>query len=345
MKRIITSGCVVVLLLGFIGTTVLGQHSNEQQPVTATTSVPDLIAKGKAQYKSSLYKSALESFEAALQQAPANDEVLSLAAITAFKLDMQDKAREYYSRRASLPNQKPSIKAYCNYSIALSNWRDAHDTAVIFGILANGKISLNDEKRGIVNERLNAGFERVMTDASSANSFPQILNVKNLLHAEAALTAKEENMAAMHRKVSLDSLRKAIELSRTSNAARQTDDFSKPTVRVSEYRGLVDGVEQFDDPMLKSITGGRPIKKANPTLPGYLPANETPEVEPNPDLVKVEVLISTTGDVVFARPVTGRPEFGGPAVFAARKWKFEPALFENYPVQISSVIVFDRRKK
>jgi TonB family protein len=62
-----------------------------------------------------------------------------------------------------------------------------------------------------------------------------------------------------------------------------------------------------------------------------------------PGIVKVEVLISAAGDVVFAHVVDGRHDLNGSAVMAAREWKFEPAKFEGKPVQVSGVITFDMK--
>ena len=63
----------------------------------------------------------------------------------------------------------------------------------------------------------------------------------------------------------------------------------------------------------------------------------------SPGTVKVEVLVSKTGDVVFAHVVTGRDDLNGAAVLAARRWKFAPATFDGTPVQLSGVITFDMR--
>jgi TonB family protein len=62
-----------------------------------------------------------------------------------------------------------------------------------------------------------------------------------------------------------------------------------------------------------------------------------------PGKVKVEVLISTSGEVVFAHVVQGRSDLNGEAVMAARKWKFKPATFAGQPVQLSGVITFDMK--
>jgi TonB family protein len=62
-----------------------------------------------------------------------------------------------------------------------------------------------------------------------------------------------------------------------------------------------------------------------------------------PGKVKVEVLISATGEVVFGHIVDGRPDLNGAAILAARAWKFEPAKFEGKQVQVSGMITFDMK--
>src|ERR1700741_2385044 len=58
-------------------------------------SVAQLIAQGKALYRAQRLKPALAKFEAALKLDPENDEALSLAAVTAFRLDLQPQSRDY----------------------------------------------------------------------------------------------------------------------------------------------------------------------------------------------------------------------------------------------------------
>jgi Flp pilus assembly protein TadD len=62
-------------------------------------SVAQLIAQGKALYRAQRLKPALAKFEAALKLDPENDEALSLAAVTAFRLDLQPQSRDYFVRR------------------------------------------------------------------------------------------------------------------------------------------------------------------------------------------------------------------------------------------------------
>ena len=58
-----------------------------------------LIEQGKALYRAQRLKPALAKFEAALKLEPENDEALSLAAVTAFRLDLQPQSRDYFVRR------------------------------------------------------------------------------------------------------------------------------------------------------------------------------------------------------------------------------------------------------
>ena len=59
--------------------------------------------------------------------------------------------------------------------------------------------------------------------------------------------------------------------------------------------------------------------------------------------MKVEVLISTTGEVVFAHVVDGRADLNGAAILAARGWRFAPPRFEKTPIQVSGIITFDMK--
>ena len=121
------------------------------------------------------------------------------------------------------------------------------------------------------------------------------------------------------------------------------------------------------DEMLKVIEGGRPIKRKSPAFPALRASkNKDAASDPSstgvtdkggaysigsgrgaltaayaPGTVKVEVLVSLTGDVVFAHVVDGRDDLNGAAILAARGWKFSPAKLDGSPVQVSGVITFD----
>ncbi|HMV51965.1 MAG TPA: energy transducer TonB, partial [Blastocatellia bacterium] len=62
-----------------------------------------------------------------------------------------------------------------------------------------------------------------------------------------------------------------------------------------------------------------------------------------PGKVKVEVLVSTDGKVIFTHVVDGRSDLNGAAIVAARSWTFEPAMLDGQPVQVSGVITFDMK--
>jgi TonB family protein len=121
--------------------------------------------------------------------------------------------------------------------------------------------------------------------------------------------------------------------------------------------------------MMKLIEGGRPVKRTQALFPSVRPPRPgAGQGDPSakgvtaeggayslgagrgaltaayaPGRVKIEVLISTAGEVVFAHVVDGRSDLNGAAILAARGWKFEPAKFEGKPVQVSGVITFDMK--
>ncbi|HEX2490371.1 MAG TPA: energy transducer TonB [Blastocatellia bacterium] len=335
-------------------------------------SVSQLIAQGKALYRAQRLKPALAKFEAALKLDPENDEALSLAAVTAFRLDLQPQSRDYFVRRADLKGQKDSVKAFSYYRVALTYWREAHDLVAKFvGIKGNKVVVTTPElNREDIRSGINKGLEYSDKALAILDNFTEAHNVKNLLHAEAALSADSEGMADAHRRQSLGSLRRAIELSRAPAGAKGGDvaDFSLPTIRVSEFAHTNEEESKIEDPMKTLITGGRPVKRTQATFPGARPAKAANQDDPSakgvtkdggayslgagrgaltaayaPGIVKVEVLVSSAGDVVFAHVVEGRSDLNGEAILAARAWKFEPAKFEGKQVQVSGMITFDMK--
>src|SRR5262249_875608 len=125
---------------------------------------------------------------------------------------------------------------------------------------------------------------------------------------------------------------------------------------------------KIEDPMKKLITGGKPIKRMEAIFPSARPAKSSNQKDPSvkgvtadggayslgtgrgaltaaysPGIVKVEVLISATGEVVFGHFIEGRSDLNGAAILASRAWKFEPAKFEGKQVQVSGVITFDMK--
>src|SRR5262245_24222386 len=335
-------------------------------------SAAQLIEQGKAQYRAQRLKPALAKFEAALKLEPENDEALSLAAVTAFRLDLQSQSRAYFLRRANLKGQKDSVKAFSYYRVALSYWREAHDLVAKFVEIKENKIVVTTPEQNRLNIKfgVNNGLDYADRALTILDNFAEDQNVKNLLHAKAALSAESEEVSIEHRRQSVECLRRAIELSKSPAGAKggEVADFSLPTIRVSEFAQTDEEEGKIEDPMKALITGGRPVKRTQAIFPGARPAKAGNQDDPSakgvtkdggayslgagrgaltaayaPGIVKVEVLISSAGDVVFAHVVDGRSDLNGEAILAARAWKFEPAKFDGKPVQVSAVITFDRK--
>ena len=334
--------------------------------------VAQLIEQGKALYRAQRLKPALAKFEAALKLGPENDEALSFAAVTAFRLDLQSQSRAYFLRRANLKGQRDSVKAFSYYRVALSYWREVHDLVAKFVGLKENKVVVTTPEQNRVNIRfgINNGLEYADKALAILDNFAEAQNVKNLLHAEAALSADSEEMADEQRRQSVECLRRAIELTKSPSGAKGGDvaDFSLPTIRVSEFAHTDEEEGKIEDPMKALITGGRPVKRTQAIFPGARPAKAGNQDDPSakgvtkdggayslgagrgaltaayaPGIVKVEVLVSSAGDVVFAHVVDGRSDLNGEAILAARAWKFEPAKFEGKQVQVSGVITFDMK--
>jgi hypothetical protein len=344
-----------------------------QKPSTGAKSnqpAAQLVEQGKRLYLAQQFKLALAKFEAALKLAPENDEALSLAAVTAFRLDLQAQSREYFIRRANLAGQKDSVKAFSYYRAALTCWREVHDLVAKFVEIKENKIlaPIPDQNRAEIQSGIKTGLEYADKALAILDNFAEAENVKNLLHAEAALSANSEEMAGAHRRQSIESLSRAIELSRSiaGSKGRDVADFSMPTIRVSEFAHTDEEEDKIEDPMKALIAGGRPVKRTHAIFPGVRPARSGNQDDPSakgvtkdggayslgsgrgaltaayaPGTVKVEVLVSVTGDVVFAHVVDGRSDLNGEAILAARAWKFEPAKFEGKQIQISGMITFE----
>ena len=343
---------------------------NQAAGAKSNLAVAQLIEQGKALYRAQRLKPALAKFEAALKLEPENDEALSLAAVTAFRLDLQPQSRDYFVRRANLKGQKDSVKAFSYYRVALTYWREVHDLVAKFVGIKENKIVVTtpEQNREDIRSGINNGLEYADKALAILDNFAEAHNVKNLLHAEAALSADSEEMAGAHRRQSVESLRRAIELSKSPAGAKGGDvaDFSLPTIRVSEFAHTDEEEGKIEDPMKTLITGGRPVKRTQAIFPGARPAKAGNQDDPSakgvtkdggayslgagrgaltaayaPGIVKVEVLVSSAGDVVFAHVVDGRSDLNGEAILAARAWKFEPAKFEGKQVQVSGMITFD----
>jgi tetratricopeptide (TPR) repeat protein len=352
----------------------MGSYSSirAQKPAAgakSNQSAAQLVAQGKKLYLAQQFKPALAKFEAALKLEPENDEALSLAAVTAFRLDLQAQSRDYFIRRANLAGQKDSIKAFSYYRAALTYWREVHDLVAKFIEIKENKVlaPIPDQNRAEIQSGIKNGLEYAGKALAILDNFAEAENVKNLLHAEAALSADSEEMAGAHRRQSIESLSRAIELSGSIAGSKGSDvaDFSAPTIRVSEFAHTDEEEDKIEDPMKALIAGGRPVKRTQAIFPGVRPAksgNQDPSAKGvtkdggayslgsgrgaltaayAPGTVKVEVLVSVTGDVVFAHVVDGRSDLNGEAILAARAWKFEPAKFEGKQVQVSGMITFE----
>ena len=342
-----------------------------KSPSPTPANPTSLIAQGKELYRKARYKQALQKFEAALKGEPASDEALGLAADTAFRLEIQDRARELFLARADLPGQKESVRAFCYYSTALTYWRQTHAIVAASCLLKDGKLDcpVPENQKADLNTKITGGLNYADRTLSIAANNAGAHNVVNLLNSEAALAATVQAESDESKQRAVAALRKAIAVVRESPSAggapRATFDF--PTVRVGE---IPSGDEIFliadSSPAIK---GGTPITKVAPVFPSV--GSRQPTTAPGdssstgvtkgggayslgsgrgaltaaytPGTVKVEVLVSTTGDVVFARIVKGRHDLDGAAIIAAKKWKFAPATFEGTPVQMSGVITFDMK--
>ena len=336
----------------------------------ASPSVAQIIEQGKAHYRAQRFKPALSKFEAALKLEPNNDEALGLAAVTAFRLDNQPESRSYFIRRANLSGQKDSVKAFSFYRVALTYWREVHDLVAKSAELKAGKVvvSIPEANQAEIRSGIESGLDYAGKALAIMKNFAEAHNIRNLLHAEAAMAAKDEKDAREHRKQSLESLRKAMELSKAPAKEGDLADFSLPTIRVSEFAHTDEEEAKTDDPMKKLITGGKPLARTEAVFPSAKPSKSTSKKDPTakgvtanggayslgtgrgaltaaytPGNVKVEVLISATGDVVFGHVVEGRSDLNGAAIMAARAWKFQPAKFEGKQVQVSGVITFEMK--
>jgi tetratricopeptide (TPR) repeat protein len=343
-------------------------------PEKAPPSVSDLLTQGKAMYRASKYKPALVKFEEALKLEPENDEALGLAAVTAYRLDNQTLSREFFLRRAELRGQKDSVKAYSYYRAALSHWRQVHDLVAKFCEPKDGRFLARipdrfelDVKYGIDN-----GLDYASRALALTKNFAEAYNVRNLLHSEAALVAPGEEKYREHQAKALEALRQAQALSKPAafGTTKETADFSAPTLRVAEIAARKEDEGKTDDPMLKRLAGGKALKRVQPGFPSIAKPKGADAADPAatgvtsdggayslgggrgaltaayvPGKVKVEVLIASNGNVVFTHVVDGRSDLRGVAILAARSWKFEPAMFEGKPIQVSGIITFNLKPR
>ena len=344
--------------------------STSTPPPASTSSVTTLILQGKDQYRKARYPQALQKFEAALRLEPLNDEALGLAADTAFRLDNQVRARELFLARAQIAGQKDSVRAFCFYSAALTYWRVAHDIVAKACVVNSAKLTcpIPDKEKGDFNAAVAAGLDfadkamRINANNASAH------NLVNLLNSEAALASSEPAEITRNKDNAVAALKKSISIGKSAASSQTAEsNFNLPTVRIGEIPATSSDAYS-DDPMVGLIKGGIPVTRVAPQFPSASRSRSRDTSDPSttgvtdkggayslgsgrgaltaayrPGTVKVEVLVSKSGDVVFAHVVSGRDDLNVAAIVAARKWKFAPATFDGTPVQLSGVITFDMR--
>src|SRR5438128_9915033 len=57
--------------------------------------------------------------------------------------------------------------------------------------------------------------------------------------------------------------------------------------------------------------------------------------------IVVEVTVDENGNVIFARTLSGHPLLMGPALAAARGWKFSPTQLSGVPVKVIGTLTFN----
>ncbi|MBS1791107.1 MAG: energy transducer TonB [Acidobacteria bacterium] len=331
-----------------IGNKSLPQNDQQSSPEKSDAPAADLVAQGKSLYRTAKFKLALAKFEAALGQEPDNDEALGLAAETAFRLDSQGAARDYFLKRAGLPGQKDSVKAYSYHRAAMTCWREAHDLVAKYVDLKNGKPvpSLPESTQRDVSDVIAKGLEYASRALSIRSDFADAYNIRNLLNSEAALAADTDSSAKNHWQKALDDVRMALSMSKpmADSKAAESADFNYPTIRISEFSKTAEEQNQQTDEMMKILEGGKPLKRVQANFRSTFPSKSNdPDDSAFSGKVKVEVLISTEGKVIFTHIIDGRSDLNSAAILAARGWTFEPAMLDGQPVQISSVISFETK--
>jgi TonB family protein len=97
--------------------------------------------------------------------------------------------------------------------------------------------------------------------------------------------------------------------------------------------------ESFDSPETVRVPPGQLYAKAKERpLPPYPAIAKAAHAE---GTVVVEVLISKTGDVICARPLSGHPLLRGAALAASLKWKFDPIEASGNPVKAIGTIAIN----
>jgi TonB family protein len=326
-------------------------------------SAAQLVEQGKVLYQKANFPQALTKFEAALKAEPDHDEALFFAAETAYRLDNQHKARNWFLKRSELPHQKDTVKAFSFYRAATTYWREAHDSVAAYATFKEGKTVMGKlpEKGAVTaastDELIASGLHLIERCLALTPRYAEAHNIKNLLHAEAAWLKSGTLKGEEAQQNAQAALREAIALMKGRDAKMTPTDFGAPTLRLGEFPPTKADDAFTPELKIDGLQGGTVVKRVAAIFPTSSPRS-TDSGDDNPDRggrrgaltaasapgkVKVEVLISTKGAVTFAHIVQGRSDLNAAAITAARKWTFAPAKFEDHPVQLSGVITFDMR--
>lgn len=384
-SSLVRSACISVLVIGAsfaqtnppapkpaTGGTATAQPAQTPKPTPTPATASDLLTQGKLSYRKGKFDQAAKQFMAALKLEPNNDEALGYASLTAYQLGNHIQARDLFQQRADLKNQKSSVQVFCNYMVAMTWWREAHEVIAKYGELKLPRTtySLPEKELAMATQSIASGLNSLKKVLAMKTDYTEAINLQNLLHAEAALIATDEDKAEIERKASLSALRQAMKFQRPV-----TEDFGAPTILVGEFALTDEDQEQIKDPMMMVVDGARPLTRATAVLPiikiapakpkgtsdqppptgvgpggsavsvgpgqGALRPSKTEIMQLKGGKAKVEVLISRLGKVVFARIIDGPAATTGPALDAAKKWSFSPPKFEGTPIQVLGVITFD----
>src|SRR5438093_91693 len=101
-------------------------------------------------------------------------------------------------------------------------------------------------------------------------------------------------------------------------------------------RAIAQGNPQTEPPRIIHKSGAvleaSAIKRVKPVYPADAKITGT---------VVVEVTIDENGNVILARTTSGHPLLMGPALAAARGWKFSPTQLSGVPVKVIGTLTFN----
>lgn len=338
-----------------------------QTPRPTPQTARQIIVQGLELYRQGKFDLASKKFMAALKLEPENDEALGYGSLTAYQLGNQAVARELFHKRAELPNQKPSVRTYCTYMVALTEWREARELVARRGEIVENRVEykLPENEAAQASELIANGLSDIEKALALKPDYLEAKSIKSLLLAESAALETDPAKAANLKKKSLAILKEILQTAKSGS-----NDFGSPTLRVGEFGSTDDEQSKLSDPELKLVHGGRPLTREVAYLPvitvnptkgktdgagvgpgggavsvgpgqGALRSSKQETVPLKAGKAKVEVLISTAGKVEFARILDGPGPTTAAAIAAAKKWTFSPPVFEGHPVQLLGVITFD----